>query len=73
MYKVRNVNVYKLKNDKYISELSAFSFVPKYNTGSYKNITTNIIGKFQYLKDINHPNLCQYVNISKNRKGIFFY
>jgi len=70
MYGVRNVNVYKLKNDNRISELSAFSFVPKYNVISNKNITTNIIGKFQYLKEINHPNLCQYVNITKNRKGI---
>ncbi|ORX41747.1 hypothetical protein BCR36DRAFT_338798 [Piromyces finnis] len=72
MYGVRNVNVFKLKPDNKISELSAFSFVPKCNINSNKNITTNIIGKFQYLKEITHPNLCQYINITKNRKDRLF-
>ncbi|ORX77085.1 hypothetical protein BCR32DRAFT_295840 [Anaeromyces robustus] len=70
MYGSRNVNVYKMKDNNNISELSAFSFVPKLS--SERSTTTNIIGRFQYLKNLEHPNLCQYINITKNRKDRIF-
>ncbi|KAG4100859.1 hypothetical protein H8356DRAFT_1306418 [Neocallimastix lanati (nom. inval.)] len=72
MYGIRNVNIYKKENDKNISQLSAFSFVPKLKEYSNKNTISNIIGRFQNLKSLNHQNLCQYVNIIKNRKDRIF-
>jgi len=71
MYGIRNVNLYKKDSNKKISELSAYSFVPNFKLNSSKNITTDIIGRFQRLKSLYHQNLCQYINVTKNRKGSY--
>lgn len=32
-----------------------------------------IVGKFQILKTIDHPNLCKYITISREKQGIDLY
>lgn len=31
--------------------------------------STNIVGRFQALKELHHPNLCAYLDIKKARNG----
>jgi hypothetical protein len=35
--------------------------------------TNHIVGRFQSLKDLSHPNLCKYIDIVKGKHGTSSY
>jgi hypothetical protein len=46
-------------------KIAGLSFWPSTAVGA----SANIIARFQQLKDLYHPNLCQYLDVGKSGKG----